>query len=231
MRRFALVLAGIHVVLALAVPCASHAATLNNPGFEAGAPAAGFPTTLGNWAGDLTATVTAENGITPPEQDRMLKFLATLEDGGGLVSTWCQIYQLIDVSQEAPSGEAEAVAAVRVNRVDGVDVDTRFFIRILAYNGLPASFPTQRENGLHLDRRDAAIVADADPGTWQLIAATMTLPADTKFIAVGLFADENVVDDATDEFAGHYADDVTVMVTTPTPVAATTWSGVKAIFR
>lgn len=106
----------------------------------------------------------------------MLKFLATLSTGGGLASTWCQIYQLIDVSGEAPSGESEVQFAAQVNRVDGVDVDSRFFIRILAYDGLPESFPAMRENGQHLARRDAdGLDAHAERGD-QLVHRQGALP-------------------------------------------------------
>jgi hypothetical protein len=79
------ILAAILMVQALALETA-RAIELANPSFEILEPTTGsYPSAVGDWSGNLSAIVPAENGIMPLAGNRMLKFLATglLPTGGG----------------------------------------------------------------------------------------------------------------------------------------------------
>ena len=49
---------------------------------------------------------------------------------------------------------------------------------------------------------------------WQQAALNMTLPAGTRLLLVEIYAFEDVLNDGTTpEFAGHYADDISLVLT------------------
>jgi len=176
----------------------------------------GEPETYGNWEGDKTAIVDAENGITPADGSHMLRFVYTLQTGPNGVSGQSNLWQIIDVgahAQEIAQGYATARASVKFNRVVGdAETDTRFDVRLGAYAGLPNSFPAQNEND-ELVQQASMVLTDADLASWETVTVELPLPTDTDFIAIALAATENVRNDGNDpEFDGHYCDDVVVTI-------------------
>ena len=181
-----------------------------------------FPTTFGDWGGDNSRIVTAENGITPFDQQHMLKFLDTNASGpGGTVAS--QVWQLVDMSPYAAaisSGTATAVASVYVNRVAGnpQTTGTAFAVNIAAQNGTPANFPTNI--GSSLANQSGGILTDSNTLTWELVSASMPIPVGTTYLAVQISANENILNNTSSpEFDGHYADLASVDVQVPEPNA------------
>ena len=177
----------------------------------------GEPETYGDWEGDWTEIVGAQNGITPADGSQMLRFIYTLQWGPNGVSGGSNLWQIIDVgayAQQIAQGYATAQASVKFNRIFfDAETDTQFDVRLGAYAGLPGSFPTQNEN-TELVQQFSSVFTDADLATWQLVTVELPLPRNTDFIAIALVAAENVQNDGSDpEFDGHYCDDVKVTIT------------------
>lgn len=197
-----------------AIGSTATAGLVTNPSFETleethinGDP--GLPSTYGDWGGDLSAIVTAENGITPRTGSRMLRFDATGNTANSdLVSS--QVWQWLDITpyQDLISmGRAEAVVSAWFNRVQGdSQTDTSQGISLYAFKGNMWDLKNSIGYGL-------SVRTDGDVSTWEEAAGTWRLPTDTKYLAVELFAYENVKNDGTfPEFDGHYADDAFVAI-------------------
>jgi hypothetical protein len=184
---------------------------LQDPGFEGTVAVGGLPTVTGQWRGDSVYTVGIDQGITPLLDSRMLRFIY----GGPLPSTLIssQVWQLVDVSTLAAaidSGKIQETARGLFNRVTGdVNTDTRFDLRVHAFPGTPAGFPTDYPSPTAMG--DSVITSG---NLWQPITVTGMLPLGTRYLAVEIYAYENIQNDLTDpEFDGHYADDLSLILT------------------
>ena len=113
------------------------------------------------------------------------------------------------------AGTARASASFYANRVAGdAGTDTRFGLRLAAFRA--DQFPVVNLGYL----ADSAVVfdTDADPSTWELVAPPeLVLPTDTGYLAMVIFAFENVDLDTT--FDGHFADEAWVTIV-PEPSTA-----------
>jgi hypothetical protein len=206
-----------------------------NPGFEC-CPvySNGAPTGYGYWSYDLTQVVTAENGITPKEGSHMLRFIGTLPSGPACPSHASETYQLFDVSPIADcivTGETFVWVEYQVNRVAGdSQTDTEFSIRISAHSGSPSSFPTYIYQALA--EAQNSIVTDSDPATWEKVGVSLSgIPANTTYLAIGIWANENVYDDCSDpEFDGHYGDEIKLHYGCRMGTEETSWGAIKSLF-
>ena len=206
-----------------------HATIITNPGFETFefvGPA--IASTFGDWEGDRSAIVKTENGITPLEGIRMLRFDFTFVNTAG--STSADIHTLIDVSAYSAlisSGFAKADATAFFNRVSvDAQTDTRFLIQVRALSGLPSGFPSgQLANGF------AEVFTDNLASTWQAATAELLLPSNTSYLAIIVSATEDVFDDVSfPEFDGHYVDNVSLNITAiPEPASIAIWSVIGGI--
>jgi len=199
------------VALLIAYATPSAAQSLQNTSFESGTYATGVPNSAGAWRGDLGGFVTAENGITPFQGTRMMKFTAASSAGAG-PSGAAEAIQLVDLAPYASAiatGTFTLTGSMYVNRVAGdSQTDTQFAIVISAYGGSLANYPTNI--GSPLARHAASIITDGNPATWQPTPTTsLTLPPNTTYVSVIVEAVENVFNDVSGaEFDGHYADQV-----------------------
>jgi hypothetical protein len=188
------------------------AVELANPSFEIIELTSGsYPSTVGDWNGNLSAIVSAENGIVPFAGNRMLKFLGTLSSGGG-ASIGSTVVQLVSGPDISPG--ATVIASAWFNRVAGSSppVDTRFDVLIRAHSGTPAFYSL---NNFIAETR-SIFQSDNDPSTWELVTATLTLPAGTTYLAVTVNAVEDVLNNnELPEFHGHYVDGVAIVVPEP----------------
>jgi hypothetical protein len=65
-----------------------------------------------------------------------------------------------------------------------------------------------------------------------LVSGEINLPENADFLAIDVYAEEDICNDAVSpELDGHYGDDVVVEVMMPVPVESVTWSRIKAIYR
>ena len=90
--------------------------------------------------------------------------------------------------------------------------DRRFDIRLLAFNVAAVDLPAAYVAGTQLAVQAASIQTVGN--VWQQAALNMTLPAGTRLLLVEIYAFEDVLNDGTTpEFAGHYADDISLVLT------------------
>ncbi|MBL0093697.1 MAG: hypothetical protein IPP50_15980 [Piscinibacter sp.] len=188
-----------------------------DPGFETVVAAGGLPAAPGFWQGDASNVVTAEGDIMPRSGAQMLKFIAT----GAIGSTntvASQLWQTVDLREYASvigGGTAQVDAAAWFNRiVVGTTTDRRFDLRLLAFDGNPADVGTRYAAGTWLAQQ--AVALDSQAFLWQQVQASLVLPANTSYVLVEIYAFEDVQNDADGtEFAGHYADDVSLVLVRP----------------
>ncbi len=198
--------------VSFAIGVSAHAEMVGNAGFEIAEPTGTFLpiTAFGDWAGDQSTIVTAENGIVPLKGSRMLRFDSGGSAPGGTYES--QVFQAIDVSAYSSliaAGNAEVVASAWFNRVPGdAETDTLMGIWVYAIHGtLPFTF--MNVVGAQL----GTVFTDGDVGTWEMATTRYTLPSNTDYVAICLDAAENVHNDSTyPEFDGHYADSVSFTV-------------------
>ncbi|MCC7009014.1 MAG: PEP-CTERM sorting domain-containing protein [Acidobacteria bacterium] len=213
------------IVVSLAATAAATPLTLTNAGFETDEPTAGMtfnglPSTTGQWEGDDSRRVTAEQGIAPFEGEAMLRFLSSANPAAGW--GWASdVWQLIDAAPAQSviqAGEALVTFSAHFNRIGG-NTEPLFFITLRAFGGLPADFPLAAESPLAT--ANAFLTSDDDPNTWEPLSVTLLLPPGTTFIGVRLAAKETIDDTPVPfEFLGHYADG-TSLTLTPVPEPAT----------
>lgn len=183
---------------------------LGNSGFEAAVSVDGNPPGVaGQWFADANEIVAAQNGITPAEGTRMLRFVHT-SPGNTQDGSSSDTMQIIDVSAAAAqiaAGNLYAAFSARVNRVAGNSLtDTRFSLSLRAHGGALSSYDFTLSP---LAAKTVTLLSDSDPSTWQTIGTALTLPAGTTYVVAVLSAVENVSDNPPTgtEFDGHYADD------------------------
>ncbi len=185
---------------------------LFNPGFDTPVQVGTLPTIAGVWRGDSASVFVQDQGIFA-RSGQMLRFMRSgLLAGAGTVSS--QQWQLVDVSAlaaEIDAGKVRVDGSAWFNRVVGTaTTDTRFDVRVLGYTGTPAGFPGSYAS-------PASVVAGTvltTGNSWQQVAVADTLPAGVRYLAMEIYAFEDVQDDAADpEFDGHYAEDASLVLT------------------
>lgn len=190
---------------------------LVNPGFESDVLNGLLPTAPGNWRGDRSDSVAAEQGIAPRSDTRMLKFVATADvpSSNNLTSQQWQIVDLTPYRSDIDAGRVRADASAWFNRVAGTAfTDRRFDIRLQAFSGDPSQLPASYVNpsGVRLAELTASL--DSGGNTWQQAALQLQLPPGTTYVLVEIYAYEDVRNDAAlPEFDGHYADDTALVLT------------------
>lgn len=137
-----------------AAPSATLGANLlANPGFETGVWVGLQPTDFGYWRFDESASVPAQQGITPRSGDRMLQFVGASRDVTlfGSADASEQI-QLVDVSglQAAIDGAGVRLrAAAHFARVAGcAATDDAFGVFAIAFDGDIADYQARWANGI-----------------------------------------------------------------------------------
>lgn len=213
----------ISTVVALAAAGSASGNLIINGGFEQSEPVTGgWPTAFGDWRGDRATVVLDGNaGVSPFAGDGMLRFDAA-GWGGGLSSlVSCDVYQLVDLAPwyDLVADGAVARLSVRVNRVAGDEnSDSRFGAGIHAMNGSASTFASRA--GQWLDYERASLDSDVDPFTWERLDVDFEIPEGSTYLAIWLGAQENVRNDSSNEFDGHFADSVELEIfAVPAPAA------------
>jgi hypothetical protein len=216
MRR--VVVVGAFAIAALACAGAASAANLvMNPGFETVEGYIGpWATATGVWKGDVSfGGTSADQGVTPIGKG-MLRFLSTrwtFSHPNGVSGDLLQFIDLTPFATTIAAGQAKVRYAAKFNRVgdDGSGiVDTSFSARLFARSGTLTTFFDDSSPKLAFG--EATIITDDDLATWQEASGTLAIPPGSTHLALQVRATENVRNDSslTDEFAGHYADEVVV---------------------
>ena len=190
---------------------------LTNAGFESGPEPtnSGIVAAFDRWGGDLCRVVPAEQGITPHEGARMLRFLSAVSQGAPEAKdfTVADQWLLLDVRALPLQGDARTVAlSARFNRTaDSTAANNRFGVGLYAFRGTAADGPKLWHNvkARALAFAETEVPTDSDPATWERGETRLTIPADADLLLLRIHAfKQHWRDTATPELIGHYADDV-----------------------
>lgn len=190
---------------------------LQNPGFESRVIVGGLPTRGGGWEGDSAASVASTIAVPAHGGAQALRFITTGPFGASLAGVSSQQWQIVDLSSIAgaiDAGNVQATLQAWFYRIAGDETtDDRFDLRLTSYRGLPAEFPASyaAPGGVRFHDEKATVIAGA--GVWTRGSLDVLIPSGVRYLVVEIYAFENRVNDATSpEFAGHYADDVSLVL-------------------
>jgi hypothetical protein len=197
---------------------------LGNAGFEVNRVQGIWPTGPGVWGGDMATIVPAEQGVKPRRGKNMLRFHHGnfRSSGSANGAQVCQVVDLSKVKEAVRAGRVRAFASVFYNRVAGnAQTDTSFSVSLIAYAGSPRQHFSLSQRRASVGRVHTGLDSDANPATWEKLAAGLRLPKNTDFLVIQIQAAENIFNNLKGvEFDGHYADSafVTLVADPPAPV-------------
>ncbi|MEK0445688.1 MAG: hypothetical protein RLZZ399_1009 [Verrucomicrobiota bacterium] len=152
----------------------------------------GPPSRTGWWSGDFSRVCGAEQGVTPPVGNKMLRMLRAdnrhTPPGGGQQSG--EMWQLVDVStlrSQIGSKPARIEVSAQFNsaRIPPGERYT-FALTAYAFDAEPEEFSelwkNQKERALsHVSKAE---LSDDDPKSWQRISAQLLLPSEANVLLV-----------------------------------------------
>jgi len=223
------------VMFAYVAPLSGKAVTLLQESFESGpAPqATGVPTEPGVWSGDYSEIVGEQQGVKPVSGQKMLRFLRPDYEGkespGGNIGEVFRIVDLRGYEAEIVAGDA-VVSAEAAFRCVPYARHHRFTfgLTVFALDDLPAPEnlkpllrPHWSTPGANDSPEEASLAVAQCRGMllragteWQRAATELRLPPTTRFLMVRLhvaaFAEHTKAE--VDNFAGHYADDLQIVL-------------------
>jgi len=198
---------------------------LTNASFEAQVipGTSGLPAVFDVWGGDLCRVTPAEQGITPVQGRRMLRFLSPVAEGtaprpGYTVSDQ---WMLVDM-RSWPATEARTVVlSACFNRLAGATPgNQRFGLAMFAFRGRAEDGPRLWANVRRraLAYAETEVQTDHDPASWQRGETRLEIPVGTEMLLLRIHAfQEHWQDEAAPNLIGHYADDVQLRVLNPLP--------------
>jgi hypothetical protein len=162
-------------------------------GFEKAelSPPRGFPRVANEWAGDLSAPVTAEAEVTPIEGTRMTRLAPTG------TRKFCYAWRIMDLAEQpAPvNGETRRLEVSAAFNAPGPARPLRYQVRLAAFSQEPAAVrriwnnePLLFDTVLQHVGRNLRV--EADDRSWQTVRATMEVPPGTRSVVISLGASE-----------------------------------------
>lgn len=212
-------LSGASLLFAFGFPkIARQVLAIPNSGFEetAAINPDSIPLEFGVWSGDYAEIVGPQQGVSPQEGERMLRFLRSDSSRGDKGPPFNgNLYQLIDVRLLRSAIELGAAVdwSASFNCVDAsASAAATFEASMWAFKGEPSFVRKNWEEKLHQELAYSSwrIDADRDASRWQQIRGTLFVPPDTDFLVIELKViptSPSPEDDAV-TFEGHFTDDV-----------------------
>lgn len=209
-------------VFAFFVPQQSKTVSLLHDSFESklGLATSGMPREVGHWGGDFSKLTAAQQGITPATGVHMLRFLRGDSEGRPSPrSHSSDVFRLIDLRpyrQEFGDGSAVVQLTARFNAAS-VDPDAPVFCTLTTF-ALGADLANNPDLSLSRDSlaysQSSRVWLDSDPKSWQGMSNELRVPGETDFlmIRVGVSYDVHQTHDFPDHFAGHFVDDVKLVL-------------------
>ncbi len=191
-----------------------------NCGFDVTSRAAvgGVPVDFGYWSGPAYALASATPEMRPANGPGMLRFLDNAFRSGADSEVW-QLVDMTPFKGMLAGGNAEANLSALFNRIHSVSpTGTKFGLTLAAFHGSPSQAKTLWETRTTsaVALVDKELTTDDDPATWEKLALTTKLPAETDFVIVELRAIAPADAAAGAKvFPGHYADLVDLEIHTP----------------
>lgn len=190
---------------------------LANGGFERGPDPEtdGVPIRAGVWGGDFTRVVTAEQGVTPFQGEKMLRFLRAdnAQSPPGGAQRTAEVWQTIDLrplrGRLGPYSIVEASARFAAALDSGTP---KVGLLLAAFAGEPstarAAWPARRAVTLAEVSKDEPLAIRG--GAWHRLVVQIALPPEADYLL--LQARVLLPPPAPVQFAGHYLDEVTLHV-------------------
>jgi hypothetical protein len=169
------------------------------------------------WRGDFSRVVTEEQGISPSQGLRMLRFLRadnehTPNAERSYVGEVAQVVDLRPLRAQFSAAEPVVELSARFNGVSPNPATLyEFSVKAAAYRGKVADAPQFWEDrDSAVSRSDRFVVADSDATTWQRVTVPLVLPPDADFMIINcsvVFKGQQAPHSVA-EFPGHYLDQV-----------------------
>jgi hypothetical protein len=189
-------------------------------------PPTGIPSSSGQWSGDYSRLVGAENGVQPHSGHRMLRFLRadnalSSSETPNYVGEAAYIVDLRPHRAELQQGSSqiEITAWFAASDYNSTHNPFRFLLKAATFNGSPSEAPLLWEDTAHasLSMVQQQTPHAASPGQWQSLTISVPIPptADLIVFECGVLQCAPRPKSGTVEFPGHYVDDVSVLLRTP----------------
>jgi hypothetical protein len=193
--------------------------------------ARGIPGKPGEWSGDYSRVVTAEQGVVPYHGRRMLRFLRSDNalsppDQRSYVGEIAQVIDLRPLRGPASGHDRVLEVSAWFNAAAGQHGHHEFAVKAACFRGDPASAPSLwGDQGASMTRSSRYVVADADPRIWQQVVMPMVVPADADFVVIECDVSRKDVPPTVGGigFPGHYVDLVEVRL----GESSSAWAGVR----
>jgi hypothetical protein len=184
----------------------------------------GVPIEPGGWSGDYSEVVGEQQGVSPANGRKMLRFLRGDYEGRPIPQSHSSdVFRLVDLRpyrQEFADGGALVQLTAFFNAAPFPDEET--FHCTLTIFALDASLvghdALRADNVLSGESlaysRSSKVVLDRDPATWQKVSNELRLPPNTDYLMIrmGMSDDTKPADRRKATFAGHYADKVQLVL-------------------
>jgi hypothetical protein len=181
------------------------------------------------WSGDFTSLSEGEEGVSPCEGRRMLKFLradnrrSQPEAPRGASEVW-QVVNVAKLRTALGRDLQTLELSARFNQADAVTPEpTAFGVSVLAFAGAPEEAPAvwRNRHEMALAESGKKEPADGDALSWQRVAAQITVPKEATHLLLYLRAMRKSPGPRSVEFGRHFADDVRLTAIESTPAVAT----------
>ncbi len=206
-------------------PSLGKAMSLLQDGFESGpAPLViGVPLEPGKWSGDHSEVV-EQQGVKPASGKNMLRFLRGDYEGRDIPSSHSSdVFRLVDVRpfrrEFADGGAVVQLTAVFNAMPFPADESFNATLTLFALDAsLVGNEVVKGENVLSVESlafsRSSRVGMDRHPATWQKVSNELRLPPSTEFLMVrmGMSNNTKLKDKRRDSFAGHFADNVQLVI-------------------
>jgi hypothetical protein len=189
--------------------------------FESGTqvPSLGIPVRAGAWGGDFSRVVAAENGITPKQGQRMLRFLRSdnelpTQEERSYVGSAAQVIDMRPLRAEFGGSEQLVEVSAQFNAIETPPgVTNEFAVKTALFHGDIADAPQLwGDHQASLSRSDRCVVADSNVTTWQRVSVPVVVPPDVDFMVIecAVVIKKPKPEHGAAEFSGHYVDQVEV---------------------
>jgi len=173
------------------------------------------------WSGDETEVVSEQNQIAPRSGGGMLRFVSGHPAGAVYAGEGSEIWRIIDLEEvRAAVGtrDVRVELAAFCNGVDPGFEPLRFWLSVIATDIHPDRLGDRWADQILAARSNPASIAaaqtrdaiDADPSTWERVAASVTVPAKARYLLLHCAAALAEADATLGRHPRHYVDDITV---------------------
>jgi hypothetical protein len=205
---------------------------VHDEGFEhPPAPAPHYlPTEFDVWGGDETEVVSADRGVVPRSGRKMLRFVSSHPSGMAYEGNASEIWRVLDLDElrrlEGAHELRVEIAAFFNGVVPPGVARAGCLVGAIATDVQPAVlgerwrtlFDAAAVASTRIAIGQRSSVIDDDPATWQRLSASVTVPAEARYLVLYCLASTRPADQAH-AGAAEYIDDITVTVSPVEPQA------------